>query len=125
MRRQDVAFTTVLERALTKLPLFDGSPIYRIIHVSAEHEERFRLSHRTGMETRWPVLASCSGGQTFRNGGNVRFVIAHRTGRWLGPYSWHPNEDEVVVPSGARFRSLAFVRLGPDEFEVELEEMVE
>lgn len=112
------------ERAPSRLPVYEGPTIHRTIRVSEKEEDGFRRAYRSGAEPHWAVLAGGSAGRNIRNEGNVRFVITHRTGRWIGPYSWHPNEDEVVLLSGRRFRSRAFVKSAPDEIEVDLEELV-
>lgn len=124
VRRLDARFTEVLERALARLPVYEGPTIHRIIRVAETEEAEFRRAYRSGAEPHWAVLAGCSAGRNIRNEGNVRFVITHLTGRWIGPYSWHPNEEEVVLLSGRRFRSRAFVKVAHDEIEVELEELV-
>lgn len=124
-RKLDHTFVEVLEQALRLLPVYDGATIYRVIAIGSDQEGAFRDAYRKDAIAPWPVLAACSAGKEARAAGNVLFVISHRTGRWIGPRSWVPAEQEVILLSGRRFRSLAYVKIDADTIEVELEELIE
>lgn len=113
----------VLAEAIGKLPRWSGSPIHRVIVVEAADVPTFVMKYAKGRTVVWPAITSCSASSAFRRHGNARFIVEHRSGRVIGPHSWHPDEHEVVLPPGCAFSVETIVAVDGSPVEVELQEV--
>ena len=99
----DLAFVSVLEAAIEKLPYCREEYVDRVINVPTSELPAFLAKYRVGEIIRWPAPTSCSATHAFRGRGNVIFIIRQRTGRVVGPFSWYPHENEIVILGGHEY----------------------
>ena len=122
-RRDDQAFSLILSSACAKLPPFEGAIVYRVIKLTDHEFAPFVAKYRAGDVVQWSTFSSCSTSDRTRFNGNVLFAIQHKTGRTIGNYSWHPGENEVLLPPGRSFRVESLVVPEQGRLEVEIAEM--
>jgi hypothetical protein len=112
------AFAAILNSALSKLLTYEGT-VYR--GYTPPDLDEFVRSYDPGMYIRWPGFTSTTGNREKAFSGNVLFRIKVKSGRILGDYADKSEEEEVLLPSGARVYVLALERDG-DAVIVDLEE---
>lgn len=118
----DLAFVAVLEAAIEKLPWCREEYVDRVIRIPATELPAFLAKYRRGEIIRWPAPTSCSATHAFRGRGNVIFIIRQRTGRVVGPFSWYPHEDEIVILGGRDYAVTSLDDRVPGRVVVGLEE---
>jgi hypothetical protein len=90
-------YADVLNRALAKLSPYDGT-----VNRGGTPPQNVLDQHQPGAIVTYPSFTSTSIGSGF--GGETRFVIKSKTGRYIGSLSSHYGEHEVVFPTNTRFK---------------------
>lgn len=93
-------YRDVLNTALTKIKIFSGE-----VKRGAESlPEKVLAQHKPGKTVTYQAFTSTSKDSGFS--GAVQFVIKSRTGRYIAPLSSSESEEEVLFPTGSRFKIL-------------------
>lgn len=124
LTKSELRISRMLDVAVDLLPRSIAQPIDRVVSVPVDEMPGLQREYRMGRMVVWETLRSCSSSAAFRGRGNVAFIVTHRSGRVIGPYSWHPEEDEVLLPAGCRFRVGPTVEADLQRFEISLEEIL-
>lgn len=123
LSRSERLLSGLLDDAVALLPVSTAPTIDRVVTATDAEMFELRQVYRMGRTVTWDTMRSCSGSSAYRHMGNVRFLISHRSGRVIGPYSRHPEENEVLLPAGCRFLVGPIVEVEAGRFEISLEEI--
>lgn len=94
------AITSDIDRALAKLPVYEGT-VYRSLRSDAMPDmESFLRSHRPGSIVTYPAYTS-SGTEVYDDGMDIQLVIQSKRGRDMRKYN--PTEQEVLFERGSTF----------------------
>jgi hypothetical protein len=117
-------FVEILDRALSKLPVFDGV-VFRGIVLGPAQLAAVVQTYKAGGVFEWRAFSSASMLLSKAYGANVYFAIRSKRGRVLGSYSSTPRDNEVLFASGGRFRVLSCRGARPSLWFVDVEEIVD
>ncbi len=120
----DHAMLAALEVAFADRPVSEVPIIRRRIRLQPCDLERLHETHAVGKVIVLELPASCTARGVVRIGGEVSFVIHHRSGREIDRLSLHPAEREVVLLSGTRLLVTSFIRTEELIWEIEQEELI-
>ncbi|MEU6188056.1 ADP-ribosyltransferase [Nocardia sp. NPDC047038] len=90
-----------INHALTKLPRYEGN-VYR----GAEIGPKISAKYQPGQVVTEDAFTSTTSKPRSAFYGNVRFNILSRSGRSVKEYSRFPSEEEILFPSGSKFKVL-------------------
>lgn len=119
LKPEQAAVTRIINTALKKLPPHKGT-VTRGLMIKPEFMKAFLDEHEPGKEIQYTAFTSTTHGTSF--GGNVMLHIKNKTGVNIAHMSQAPDEDEVLIPAGARFRVLKVRKVG-QETHIEMEEI--
>ncbi|TDR93353.1 ADP-ribosyltransferase domain-containing protein [Enterovirga rhinocerotis] len=98
------AYADVVDGALAKLPALRGSAATVYRGVMADDLDAVRERYRAGREVVFPGLTSATYDRRSAYGGNVLFTIRSQNARSVWHFAPTFVEDEVLLPTGCRFR---------------------
>lgn len=110
-----------LRSAIDKLATFRG-PVYRGVYIPG-FADQVQTKYSIGRIVIWPSFTSTTTQRDRMYPGNVRFLIASRSGRLLGYYSSSMEDAEVLFPPGTPFRVRAWIAEG-EVVSLNLEEVI-
>lgn len=111
-------FEEILNSALEKLQSYDD-----LVKRGGNLPPAILATHNVGNIVTYPSFTSTSVGYGFD--GDHTFVIKSKTGKYIGPLSSSPDEEEVLFKSGARFKVLDRKEKSNGEIEFVMEEIAD
>lgn len=108
-------FQETLIQALGKLKPYEG-----YVARSGSLPPDILDQHQVGAIVSYQAFTSASLGK--RSGGHT-FIIKSKTGRFIGSYSYYPDEYEVLFKSGTKFKVLSREKKSDGNFEFVMEEV--
>lgn len=100
----------LLDQALEELDVFEGEYVYRWTDLTPELKERMVAAIGTGELIYEEGYTSTSGSEffIFEDHKEYHLTIKHKDGRRIDSFSYYPQEEEVLIPSGSWFKILSY-----------------